>query len=122
MEVDLSPVTLQLLQILATVLISAVGVVLGRLWNWLGLKMDSEVRNYLDQAIINGLKYGITAIGDKIDRNDNVTFQSQQVAKAVEYVVDQVPSAVKHFNLTPQKLEKLALARLLGNDYDKPTN
>lgn len=113
MDVDLSPLIQQVLELLL-----AVGSVLAlwlgwKLKTWLGLKEDSEIRTYLDLALQNGIAYGIEkakAAGQ--DWKVSVHVKDEAVAHAANYVVSRVPDALKRFGITPLALQDLIKARL----------
>lgn len=108
---DLSPL-LQTIIGLAAAAIGAVGT-----WaiSWLGTKLkleaDSQIRTYLDQALVNGITYARQKLGEKA-AGVRVDAGHPLVAEAAEYVMQYVPDALAQFGITEQGVRDLVLARL----------
>lgn len=73
-------------------------------------EMDAQVRDYLETAIHNGLRY---AVGKAVPTTIVLDGRNAKViADAANYVTKAVPDALARFDLTPDKLESMLEARL----------
>ena len=110
--IDLAPLIEPLLMILGTTL-SVVG-----LWalRWLGAKnkvlADAEVRNYLQTALLQGLGFGVERTRDFVAQRSTVAVRSAIVAEAAQYVIGQVPDALRRFKIDEAGVKRMLTARL----------
>ncbi len=110
--VDLKPLLDIGLQLLAAVLLALGTWAVTWVVRKLKLSADSEVRAYLDAALRRGIDFAI----EKAQRNGEdiarVSVRSRMAADALNYAVAHVPGALRHFQLTPEKVRDLIVARL----------
>jgi len=110
--IDLAPLIEPLIMILGTAL-SVIG-----LWaiRWLGTKnkvlADTEVRNYLQTALLQGLGLGIERTREFVKERGTVAVRSALVAEAAQYVLAQVPGALRHFKIDEVGVKRMLEARL----------
>lgn len=110
--VDLSPLTAVLLQVLVPLLTAAVsGAAIALLRKW-KLDGDDTIRQYVLTAVENGVHYGVGRAAANVSKLNSVDVKSQAVAAAVNYVIQQVPDAVKKLKLDPSAVQRMVEARL----------
>lgn len=110
--VDLSPVI--------DVLVWTVGGALSALAGWallavsklLGLKSDSEVRRYVQDAVNRGIDYAVTRAAEYARQKSKITLRSEAIEIAVEYVLRAVPDGVKQLGLDRDRVRAMVDARL----------
>jgi hypothetical protein len=115
--VDLSPLLQVLIDYvagpLAAVMSALLLAILSRYLKKLGLENDEKVRIYLNDALQNGIEFALnkarlSAGGARL----TVDLHNETAAVAARYVLDKVPDAIKHFGITPEKVEELVKARM----------
>lgn len=110
--VDLKPLLDVGLQILAAVLLALGSWAATWLVKKLKLSADSEVRLYLDQALQRGVTYAVEHARTRGADLARVEVRNEIVAKAASYAATRVPDALKHFNVTPEQVKAMVIARL----------
>ena len=115
--VDLSPIlaaTVQFLEpILLLVLTWGVGKLAPVLSGYFGAQTDEKLRAVLETSLRNGIAYGVHLAAEKATPiNATVEIKNEVVATAAAYVTSNVPTILKHFNVTPEKVSALVAARL----------
>lgn len=101
---------------LAFAVLSAFGTyAIWRLNTWLNLKKDSEIRVVLNDVLEKALVYGknktLLLAKDKID---DLAAHNDVLEHAVTYAVNHAPQSLMHFEITPEKLKNMLIARLTG--------
>lgn len=103
---------------------AALSFLVYRLNRWLGMKQDSLVRQYLNEAIERGIEYGKkeaknrlakvvssavsdTAVIDHLDKTD-----AAAISHSVDYVAAAVPGALKRFKISEDQLKKMIVSRM----------
>jgi hypothetical protein len=115
--VDLSPILASAIQflepILLIVLTWGVGKLAPVLTGYFGAQTDEKLRAVLETSLRNGIAYGVHLAAEKATPiNATVEIKNEVVATAAAYVTSNVPSILKHFNVTPDKVSALVAARL----------
>lgn len=101
------------LELVATALLAGGGVVLHRVYRWLGVSQDAQVRAYLDQALVNGIAWAQRRAADRLGIPPVGTGEAERLVTAVaEYVQGRVPDAVAHFGIDEPGLRRMIEARL----------
>ena len=114
MEVDLSPILNVAIDLLAVVLMALGTWALAKLGRKLGLEADDQVRLYLNDALERGIGWAKEKATRDAQDLARVEVRNKAVAEAVNYVIERVPDALKHFELDEQRVKKLVEARLGG--------
>ncbi|HMN51132.1 MAG TPA: hypothetical protein PKB01_03615 [Xanthobacteraceae bacterium] len=104
----LQPYLLAVVSVIATAIVGWLAELLRRKFN---LDIDASHREALQTALTNGAglllgKIGGAASGKKLD------LKSVVLAEAVNYVLQAVPDAIRHFGITPESLAEKILAKL----------
>lgn len=104
----LQPYLLAVVSVIATAIVGWLAELLRRKFN---LDIDASHRDALQTALTNGAglllgKIGGAASGRKLD------LKSVVLAEAVNYVLQAVPDAIRHFGITPESLAEKILAKL----------
>ncbi|WEV89364.1 hypothetical protein H10PHJ05_63 [Aeromonas phage HJ05] len=114
--VDLGPLVELLVSFLLVGLMAVVTFGVKYLKRRIGLadgEMDAQVRDYLETALHNGLRYAVgKAVPSTIAVNGS---NAKVIADAASYVAKAVPDALTRFDLTPDKLEQMLEARLTAH-------
>lgn len=110
--VDLSPVLQLTIELLGAVVLALAGWAVTKFGKKLGLENDAKIRQYLDEAIKNGVAFAEQKLKEQAGKIDEVDVKNAKVAEAANYVIKAVPDAIKHFGVTPEKLADLVTARL----------
>lgn len=110
--VDLSPILTVVVQ-LAAALVLGVGTWALKKWGKkLGVEEDSKVREYVNQALENGVRYAAAkaqAAGQDLAR---VEVKNKMVADALNYVVPKVPDGLKKLGITEQAAKDILTAKI----------
>lgn len=78
-----------------------------------GMEIEDSMRQYVNDAIINGLHYARDAVVDKTKSIDNPDVKQDVIATAANYVLTTVPDALVYFGLdNEEKVKSLVLSRL----------
>lgn len=104
----LQPYLLAVVSVLATAIVGWLAELLRRKFN---LDIDAAHREALQTALTNGAgllvgKAGGAIVGAKLD------LKSAALAEAVNYVLQAVPDAVRHFGITPEVIAEKIQAKL----------
>ena len=104
----LQPYLLAVVSVIATAIVGWLAELLRRKFN---LDIDASHREALQTALTNGAglllgKIGGAASGKKLD------LKSVVLAEAVNYVLQAVPDAIRHFGIPPESLAEKILAKL----------
>jgi hypothetical protein len=123
---DAAPSTIVDLQPILTLVLQALGAILlgvgtwGITWisNYFKLAQDSTIRDYLDDALKNGVSYAMGKLGVLTVDLGKVDVKSAVIAEAASYAAAHVPDALKFFGLDadPDALARLVTARLPSLD------
>lgn len=98
---------------LSAVVAWLVGGLVSMLRQKTGIQIDDSMRFYIDQAILNGLRFAREKALDGGGSIHNPAVKNQMVALAAAYALDKVPDALKHFGLDDEdRLKELVVARL----------
>lgn len=83
-------------------------------WNkWFRYQWDEKNRVALQSALENGVRAGLQALKSQQGHSVLSNATTPLVLNfARSYVAGSVPGAVKHFKLTPEKIEELAVPHL----------
>ncbi len=104
----LQPYLLAVVSVVATAIVGWLAELLRRKFN---LDIDAAHREALQTALTNGAglligKAGSAVAGKKLD------LKSVALAEAVNYVLQAVPDAVRHFGITPEAVAEKLQAKL----------
>ncbi|MGD9726051.1 MAG: hypothetical protein AB7L09_21250 [Nitrospira sp.] len=123
-EIDVSPITTELIKILAAAL-SAVAIWIG--WyikDWVGKKvdltntqLDEALQQQYNEIVLRGIAYAETVAGDKLPKT--VDAGNPFVKTAGDYILKFWPDLVKKLNLTPEKVRETILSRLPSPTAEK---
>lgn len=114
MDIDLSPILGVGIDLLAVVLMALGGWALAKLGRKFGLEADDQVRVYLNEALERGVGWAKEQARKRAEDFARIEVRNQAVAEVANYVIERVPSAVKHFGLDRARVESLIEARLGG--------
>jgi hypothetical protein len=78
----------------------------------LGLKIDAQHRAVIEQGLVRAVNYGIEFARTKLPTTTAVDVKSAVVAQAVNYAMASVPDALKHFDITPERLRTMIESRI----------
>lgn len=110
--VDITPLLNTLIDLLAVVALTVGTWAAHKYGTKVGIEKDSEIRKYLDEAILNGINFAATKLKAAGDNIDEIELKNQRLAEAANYVVKGVPDALKHFKIDEARLKTLIEARL----------
>lgn len=114
-EIDFGPILVDaVIPALSAVLLALGSVAIRWLSKRLKLAADAEVRRYLEAALEHGVSYGAAKATELAQDGGKVAVRNAAVARAAQYVLDHVPDALRHFDITPERLEQMIEARLAG--------
>jgi hypothetical protein len=104
----LQPYLLAIVSVAATAIVGWLAELLRRKFN---LDIDAAHREALQTALMNGAglligKAGSAVAGKKLD------LKSVALAEAVNYVLQAVPDAIRHFGITPEAVAEKLQAKL----------
>lgn len=104
----LQPYLLAIVSVVATAIVGWLAELLRRKFN---LDIDAAHRDALQTALANGAglligKAGNAVAGRKLD------LKSAALAEAVNYVLQAVPDAIRHFGITPEAVAEKLQAKL----------
>jgi hypothetical protein len=104
----LQPYLLAIVSVAATAIVGWLAELLRRKFN---LDIDAAHREALQTALTNGAglligKAGSAIAGEKLD------LKSVAIAEAVNYVLQAVPDAIRHFGITPEAVAEKLQAKL----------
>ncbi|WP_293857173.1 hypothetical protein [uncultured Alsobacter sp.] len=78
----------------------------------LGLSIDDKQRQVVNDALDKAIAYGFSQVKGMGGASPTIDLKSTLVAHAAQYALEAVPQALKHFNITPDRLEAMILARV----------
>lgn len=81
----------------------------------LGLKIDAQQRAVIEQGLERAIMFGVEAAKAKLPEGPVVDVKSAAIAQAVSYAQASVPGALKHFDITPDRLAKMIESRITTN-------
>lgn len=109
-NVDFAPLINAVFVVLATIVTAAAGVLLPRLFRWLGLKGDNEAAKLAEPILQNALAFGQAATG-LLPHTLNA--KNAIVAQAANYAIQALANTLK--NVDRGHVENMLLARLEAN-------
>jgi hypothetical protein len=113
--VDLSPVIDILVWTIGGALSALAGWALLALSKLLGLKSDSEYRQYVQDAVNRGIDYAVNRAAEYARQKSKIPVRSEAIEIAVEYVLRAVPDGVKQLGLDRERVRAMVDARLPSN-------
>lgn len=115
--IEFGPTLSVILQGLAGVLLAVGTWAVKLLADKLGLEKDDKVRQYLNDAIKNGVEFGKKKAKEELSDADWTRIETKNVllAHAAGYVLSKVPDAVKRFKLTEDDIKDLIYSRIDGD-------
>lgn len=119
-QIDLIPLFEILLNIIGAVVVAGLIVLMRFISKKTGIDLDQHevlLRNKLEDVVDQGVAFGI----QKLDKADwtKLSTRNKIVGEGVNYVIDTAPELVEKFGLTPEKVEKIVLAKLNAHDPAK---
>jgi len=114
MEIDVTPLTGYILEILFAVITVVVGYGVTLLKDKLNVDKTSQFNRILDDSINAGLNYAFHRLEQQ---NKKLTFSTEKeaIAVATNYISSRTPGIMKHFNLTDERIAEMVESRLAGN-------
>ena len=112
-RISLAPVFDYIFNTLAVVLppvLSALAIWAAR--KWFGIKIDDTSRTVLTAALSKGVSLAVNQGRAQAKKIEDVDVHSELAATVAKYALEQAPDAIVRFNLTPDQLKKMALARI----------
>lgn len=79
---------------------------------WIGGHLDAKSREALSSALEYGMNFGVAKLKEVGGNFAKVDVKNAAIATAADYVVKATPDALIRFNITPERLKDLLLARL----------
>jgi len=120
-EIDFGPILVEAVIPLLSALLLALG---GWAIRWIGtrfkLAADAEIRGYLETALERGVAYGAAKAAEMAAGRARLQVRAAAVAEGAQYVIDAVPDALRHFGVTPARLEAMIEARLPADSPAAP--
>lgn len=104
----LQPYLLALVSVVATAIVGWLAELLRRKFN---LDIDAAHRDALQTALTNGAGLLIGKAGDAL-ASRKLDLKSAALAEAVNYVLQSVPDAIRHFGITPEAIAEKLQAKL----------
>lgn len=118
-EIDFGPILVDaVIPMLAAVLMALGGWAIRWAGRRLKLAADAEIRVYLEQALERGVAYGAGKAAALAAGRARIEVRNAAVAEGAQYVVNAVPDALRHFGITPGRLERMLEARLPAGAVD----
>jgi uncharacterized membrane protein len=102
------PYLLALVSVLATAIVGWLAELLRRKFS---LDIDAAHRDALQTALANGAGLVLTRIGGSLV-GKKVDLKHALIADSVNYVLQAVPDAIRHFRITPESVAEKILAKL----------
>jgi hypothetical protein len=114
--VDLNPIMSTVVAPLAVTVLSGVAsAFLAVSFGWLrrkwGIDIEANHREALHSAIVTGINLGVAKTG-QLGSVPKMQVGNPLTRIALEYALRAVPDAIKAFNLTPEKVEQMILAKI----------
>lgn len=88
-----------------------VGLVLGAIYKFTGIKVEDSARAALQTALTNAAGRLVTSVGTKLEDIHSLTTGNPAVDQAVNMVLNGVPAAVARFGLTPERIAEMIKAK-----------
>ncbi|WP_279480283.1 hypothetical protein [Aureimonas sp. SK2] len=92
--------------------------VLNRVSSWLGLRIDADRRQAVEQGLAHAVAFAIEKVGDRARGGIPVDLKSEAIATAAGYAQRSVPGALKHFGVDSHRLGEMIESRLEGLIFD----
>jgi hypothetical protein len=99
-----------LLTVVGTIVSSLIGWVSTTLNKKLGISIDDSLRNALQTATTNAAGLVLNKIGNQLQ--GQVLDLGHVGNDVVQYVINNVPDAVSHFQLDPERVKNMILAKV----------
>jgi hypothetical protein len=110
--VDFSPLIDAVIAAIGAALI-AVATWIGRsVTIWFGLKSDSEIRRYVQDAMARGVEFAVKRAANYSKDHGKISVKSDMLETALEYVVAAVPDGLKRLGLDDAAVRQAIEARL----------
>lgn len=77
-----------------------------------GIDVDEKTRAYLDEALLNGIRYAEQRVLKRAADLGPIEIENEFIATTASYVLGKVPDALAHFDITDEHLVDLIVARL----------
>jgi hypothetical protein len=110
--VDVSPVLDVVIAAVGAALVALVTWVGRAATLWLGLKSDSEIRRYVQDAMERGVQLAIKRARDYSKDHGKISVKDDMIETAFEHVISAVPGGVKLLGLTDESIRRSIEARL----------
>ncbi len=110
--VDFAPVVGTVLEILAAGLLAIGMWAVNKLAAKLKLDIEARHREALYAALAAGINYAKNKIAAASEGRSALNIQNDLARFAAQYAVSKVPDAVRHFGLSPERVQELVRARL----------
>lgn len=101
-HIDFSPVTGPIMELLGVIIMALVTELIRRLLNYIGVKKDSQLREYIGTAAKNGAALAIQKAKDYMQDRASLpprTGESSPVEQTINYLLTNVPDNLKKFGL-----------------------
>lgn len=110
--IDIGQMLPMVSDVLFTTLTAFSSFAVAKLCQWLKAKRDGELGQILDKALAMGIAFGMSKLNRLGEARVTVEVKSDLVADAANYVLAQVPEAVKALRLDGAHLARMIEARL----------
>lgn len=116
--INLAPIAEYIIQFLFLAITAIAVPALNALRAKLKIDQDSQLARSMDNGLYLAMQWAETKL---LERGQKLTLETkhQFVADAANYIAENFPGIMKHFGITPERLQKMIEARLygrLGND------
>lgn len=110
---DFTPILSMAIEVLTPVIAALVSWLVYRLLALIGLRVDAERREVVDQVLARAVAYGLEQTRYmKGQMNLSVDVKREAIAFGAQYAMDSAPQALAHFGITPKRLAEMIEARL----------
>ncbi|WP_420411588.1 inadl protein [Roseibium sp.] len=82
-----------------------------------GIELDDQYARRLDGALWNAINYGQVKAQETLAKHGKIDIRNELLANAINYAMESVPDALKHFDISQDRLLDMLEARL-GMDLD----
>lgn len=111
-EIDFGTLLPLMNELLIAALTALGSLAVAKVCGWLNAKRDGELGVILDKALAMGIAFAGSRIAGLNSKALTLDVKSEMVADAANYVLVQVPDAVKALGLTGEHLTRMIEARL----------
>jgi hypothetical protein len=111
-SIDLGTLMPMVSDMLLTTLTAVSSFAVAKLCQWLKAKRDGELGQILDQALHMGIAFAMSRVNELGGARASIEVKSDVLADAANYVLAQVPEAVKALGLDGDNLARMIEARL----------